>query len=457
MHQKYFHPKYYILFLILLTTGIVNTFSQILTKDDILLYEDIVYTVVDGHELKLDIAFPKYLETPTPVIVDIPGGAWRIINKSSEDAIFYATYGFIGVSIILRTSDIAIFPAAVHDCKTVIRWLRAHAEKYHIDPEKIGVTGFSSGGHLALLLGTSAGDDFLEGDGDYPDYSSSVQAVVDHFGPTDFMKMNDTTGLNLRDANDSFAENSPPSLFLGGPLLTKAELAGLANPVNYIDLEDPPIFIGHGEKDGMVIIKQSELLFEALKDAGVPTKFIRVKNAGHMYHPYKWDVDVSPSVADMNNFTIQWFEKWLGKPTINIAALQSKEKPQKLDSSINYPLYYKLTLNIPGKNKTSYCKGRFLIKSEGKIFVQGEINLSDLSTEEKRTFQQKVMLSGVDLSDKEILWNFQGEIFDSVINQKFESMYMQGVKFDNSIVGVGFHIYINEDTSFNIEKKVYRR
>ena len=198
--------------------------------------------------LKLDIAVPKHLNSPAPAIVDIPGGAWRRINKSTKDAVFYATYGFVGVSITHRTSDAAIFPAAVHDCKTAIRWLRANAEKYQINPDKIGVTGLSSGGHLAVLLETSAGENYLEGDGDYPEYSSSVQAVVDHFGPTNFMKMNDTTGLNLADSNDNFAENSAPSLFLGGPLQEKAELARLANPITYIDPEDPPTFIGHGEK-----------------------------------------------------------------------------------------------------------------------------------------------------------------------------------------------------------------
>jgi len=130
-----------------------NSLSQNLTKDDITLYKDIVYTVVDGHELKLDIAVPKYLESPAPAIVDIPGGAWRRINKSADDALYYAKFGFIGVSITHRTSDIAIFPAIVHDCKTAIRWLRAHAEEYHINPEKIGVTGFSSGGHLAAFSG----------------------------------------------------------------------------------------------------------------------------------------------------------------------------------------------------------------------------------------------------------------------------------------------------------------
>jgi acetyl esterase/lipase len=122
--------KTFVLLLSLLTAlSLVNAYSQILTKEDITVYKDIVYTIPDGNELKLDIAVPKYLKAPAPAIVDIPGGSWRVVNKLAEDALFYAKHGFIGVSITHRTSDIAIFPAAVHDCKTAIRWLRAHAKE----------------------------------------------------------------------------------------------------------------------------------------------------------------------------------------------------------------------------------------------------------------------------------------------------------------------------------------
>jgi acetyl esterase/lipase len=144
-----------------------EAYPQSLAEEDITLHRDVVFATVDGHELKLDIAVPKYLKAPAPAIVDIPGGAWRTIRKSAEDALFYAQYGFVGVSITHRTSDVAVFPAAVHDCKTAIRWLRAHAKEYDIDPARIGVTGFSSGGHLAALLGTSGGDPYLEGRGGY--------------------------------------------------------------------------------------------------------------------------------------------------------------------------------------------------------------------------------------------------------------------------------------------------
>lgn len=446
--------KFYLLLLFITATGFLYSKPQILNKEDIIIHEDIVYSIADGHELKLDIAVPRYLKAPAPAIVDIPGGAWRAVNKSVEDALFYAKYGFIGVSITHRTSDIAVFPAAVHDCKTVIRWLRAHAKDYNIDPDKIGVTGFSSGGHLAALLGTSGGDAFLEGNGGYQEYSSTVQAVVDHFGPTDFFKMNDS---ELTDRIDHFAADSPESLFLGGPLREKAEMARLANPITYVDSDDPPFFIGHGEKDGMVIINQSELLHEALVEAGVPTDFVRVKNADHMYRPYKWDAEVKPAVSEMNRMTIEWFQKWLGKPELDWARISSQKLKPAIQSLKETPLYYRLSIELPGKTEKSYCMGRFMVRGGGEILVRGNIEMRDLSSAEKRTFQKEFMITGADMIGEEIMWNFQGEIFDSELNEKFEIMYMQGEKYDSSLEGIGYRIRIKEDKTAGIEKQVYRK
>lgn len=343
--------------IVLLVASVAILFSQSgglqkLTADDIVIYKDIVYASIDGHELKLDLAVPKYLKTPAPAIVDFPGGAWRICNKSADDARFYAKYGFIGVSVEYRTSDIALFPAAVHDCKTAIRWLRAHAGNYQIDTGKIGVTGISAGGYLAAMLGTSSGDRYLEGAGGFPEYSSAVQAVVDHFGPTDFLTTIDTTGLGLRDFNnDQFSENSPAALFLGGIPSKLPEKARQASPITYIDPNDPPTLIGHGEKDGMVVITHSQLFFDALKKAGIPTEFVRVKNADHQYRPYRWDVSISPSVAEISERTIRWFQQWLGTPDLVVNMIQKVQKGRgQSDSSKNYRLYYKLIIDLPGKS-----------------------------------------------------------------------------------------------------------
>jgi acetyl esterase/lipase len=450
--RKTQHSLFSLLFITI--TGFLPALSQTLHEDDITVWKDIVYAVADGHELKLDIAVPKYLKAPAPAIVDIPGGAWRVIRKSPDDALFYAKYGFIGVSITHRTSDIAPFPAAVHDCKTVIRWLRAHAEKYHINPDKIGVTGFSSGGHLAVLLGTSGGDAFLEGHGGYEDYSSRVQAVVDHFGPTDFLKMNDT---DLPDRTDVFSPDSPPSLFLGGPLREKADLARLANPITYIDPKDPPVFIGHGEKDGMVVINQSEILYEALKKAGVPTTFVRVKNATHMYRPSKWNEDVNPTVETMNRMTVEWFEKWLGRPELDLTRIEHRKPKQEPSSGKKIPFSYRLTFEFPGEVTAGTCRGRFMVRAGQKILYRGNIQIDDLSSKDKQTFFQRFDIEEADLDGKEIMWNFQGEIYISLFDKPDQVMFMQSEKYDSDIEGVGYHFRINKDKTIDIEKKVYRK
>jgi len=182
-----------------------------------------------------------------------------------------------------------------------------------------------------------------------------------------------------------------------------------------------------------------------------------VKNADHMYRPYKWDVHVSPSIDEMNQLTIKWFEKWMGKPAINADLIPDRQTLKNSALLKKFPIYYKLTINIPGKTESSYCKGRFIILCEGETLAQGEIALDDLSTEEKRAFQQNFVLSGVDLREKEIMWNFRGEIFDSELKEKFETMYMQGEKYDNSIEGIGFHIQIEKNSKSNIiKKRVYR-
>ena len=158
-----------------------------------------------------------------PAVVHIHGGGFWGGSKSAHHAVRYAELGFVGVSINYRLSGLAPFPAAVHDCKAAIRWLRANAEKYHIDADHIGVWGTSTGGYLAAIMGTSGGDPYLEGYGGLPthtslrkyrqkeelfEFSSDVQAVVDHFGPTDFLKL----------GGNHTMPTSAESRFLGGQI-----------------------------------------------------------------------------------------------------------------------------------------------------------------------------------------------------------------------------------------------
>lgn len=281
--------------------------KTLVVPEHIQLDRDLLFDTIDGHELKLDIAYPKKGKEKLPAIVYIHGGGWEMGDKPTDRTLFFAENGFVCVAVQYRLSGVAKFPAAVHDCKTAIRWTRANAEKYGIDSDKIGVIGESAGGHLAALMGTSGGDTYLEGGGPHGEYSSSVQAVVDLFGPTDFARMAQASGTIDHDAADS-----PESKFLGKPVREVPELVKKANPITYIDAEDPPTLMIHGENDNLVPVQQSELLYSALTQAGVRARLVRVKNAGHGFSPSTQGAVVSPRLEEIEALEVQWFRDVFG-------------------------------------------------------------------------------------------------------------------------------------------------
>jgi acetyl esterase/lipase len=265
---------------------------------------DVVYADVDGHKLKLDIAYPKANQGKIPAILNFHGGGWLMGDKNPNEAIIEAQHGFVGISIQYRKTDVAKFPAAVHDCKTAVRWARANAKKYGIDPARIAVMGGSAGGYLAAIVGVSNGVPYLEGDGPYKEYSSSVQAAIDQFGPIDFARMNDVPGT----MNHNLA-SGPESQFIGKPVQEAPDLVKKANPITYVDANDPPILIMHGEKDLDVIIQQSELFYEALIKSGVKTRFVRVQNAGHGFTPVPEGAIISPSKEEIEKIQWEWLKE----------------------------------------------------------------------------------------------------------------------------------------------------
>jgi acetyl esterase/lipase len=277
--------------------------------DNITVQEIIVYASVNGYDLTLDLASPKNLAKAVPAIVHIHGGGWQSGRKNLQQAVSYAREGFVAVSIDYRLSGVAKFPAGVHDCKAAIRWVRANAKKYLINPDQIGVVGSSAGGHLSVLLGTSGGDPYLEGNLGNNQFSSTVQCVVDKWGPTDFLRMDDVPGNILH-----LGPDSPEARWIGGQITQHPDLVKKANPITYIDSNDPPILIIHGEADPTVIINQSELLYEALQGAGIETKFIRVKNAGHGLRPIPQEATISPSRENVWSMEIEWFKRILKFP-----------------------------------------------------------------------------------------------------------------------------------------------
>ncbi len=240
--------------------------------------KDLVYARVGRRELHLDLYLPEKAKRPLPVVCWVHGGGWKSGSKEGGGpAVALVARGYAVASIEYRLSGEAKFPAAVADCKAAIRWLRANADKYGLDPKRFGAWGSSAGGHLVALLGT-AGDDVKLFDlhKEHLDQSAEVQAVCDWFGPTDFLRMND-----FPSRIDHLAPDSPESQFIGGPVLENRDKCRQASPLTYVTPDDPPFLIMHGDKDNVVPYNQSELLYEALKKAGVEVTLYCVKGGGH--------------------------------------------------------------------------------------------------------------------------------------------------------------------------------
>lgn len=242
---------------------------------DVELVRDVEYGSAAGRALLLDLARPKQHapEGLLPAFVYMHGGAWESGGKEdgAPAICYYAQHGFAAASVGYRLSGEAQFPAQVEDCKCAVRFLRANAATYGIDPLRIGAMGASSGGHLAAMLGLT-GEGKFEGDGGWGHFSSSVCAVCDLFGVSDFLQMprrHDPGAL------------SATARFLGGTIDEIRDHYAEASPVTYVHAGAPPFLLIHGDADELVPLRQSELLRDALKRAGADVTFHVVKGAGH--------------------------------------------------------------------------------------------------------------------------------------------------------------------------------
>ncbi|MEM7477525.1 MAG: alpha/beta hydrolase fold domain-containing protein, partial [Planctomycetota bacterium] len=176
-------------------------------------FRNLIYEIVGDRELPLDLYIPKH-DKPLPLVIWIHGGGWKSGSKNGINRCRkLLEHGYALASVEYRLSGEAIFPAAVEDCKAAVSFLRLNAKKYQLDPKRFGAWGSSAGGHLVAMLGTTSDGDDFDTHPVCKQASSSVQAVCNYFGPSDFLRMNDIPGKIDHDADDS-----PESLFLGGPI-----------------------------------------------------------------------------------------------------------------------------------------------------------------------------------------------------------------------------------------------
>lgn len=247
--------------------------------------QDVRYGAALGPSNLLDVYLPDPPDADSaplrPLLVWIHGGGWQAGTKEGCPGLAMVPRGYAMASINYRYSQEAPFPAQIHDCKGAIRFLRARASEYHIDPARVGVWGASAGGHLVALLGTTNGMKDLEGTvGGNLKQSSDVQCVADWFGPTDFVQFHAHAAA---DASTLPGDVVGPMLLklFGGTVEEKHDLAVLASPIAHISKSNPPMLIQQGDKDPLVPAAQSQTFYDALKAAGVDATLEIIPGAGH--------------------------------------------------------------------------------------------------------------------------------------------------------------------------------
>ena len=236
---------------------------------------DVEFCKGGGHPLLLDWYIPKERpHKPSPVVIWIHGGGWVGSDKSENQIpVFLSARGWMVASINYRLSGEATFPAAIEDCKCAIRYVRANAAKYEIDPQRIGLVGSSAGAHLSLLAGLADEKAGLEGTGGWPGVSSRVAAVASLKGVSDF-----TVGHKAFQDGQGIA----PSRFLGGTMEEKPEAYRKASPLTWLSPDDPPILLLHGDDDTTVPYDQSVKLKKAYDKLGLHAELVPIAGATHL-------------------------------------------------------------------------------------------------------------------------------------------------------------------------------
>ena len=270
----------------------------------------IEYSNPDDQHLQLNMARPKAGDGPFPAVICIHGGGFRAGKREGYDGLCMrlAQHGYVAMTVSYRLAPKYPFPAAIHDVKAAVRWARANAAKYHIDPARIGVTGGSAGGHLAQFLGVTGDVKEFEGSGGNADQSSKVACVVNVYGPSDFTR---SYGKSV-DA----AEVLP--LFLGGNLETARPQHIRASPLNWVTPNAAPTLCIHGTDDRYVAHEQAEWMVDRLRACGVEADLLTLPGAGHGFK--------GKDAETAENSSIAFFDRHLKRKSVRASEATPSKK-----------------------------------------------------------------------------------------------------------------------------------
>ena len=263
--------------------------------DSVVWTPGIEYSNPDETHLQLNLARPKTGEGPFPAVLCIHGGGFRAGKRDTYDTLCVqlAERGYVAATITYRLAPQHKFPAAVHDTKAAVRWLRANAKTYKINPDRIGVTGGSAGGHLAQFLAVTANVPQFEGKGGNSGQSSHVDCVVNVYGPSDFTQ---SYGKSV-DAHEVLP------LWFGGNLETARALHIQGSPLYWVTPNSAPTLCIHGTEDKYVAHEQAEWLVTRLKAANVEAELLTLPGAGHGFK--------GPDAAKAEAAMLAFFDKHL--------------------------------------------------------------------------------------------------------------------------------------------------
>ncbi|MEM8886252.1 MAG: alpha/beta hydrolase [Planctomycetota bacterium] len=257
--------------LLLALAGCARSFLD--DPSNVAFHRDLTYATVDGEEMQLDLLVPRAPVEPPTLIVWVHGGSWKYGTRRDIRIDWLVERGYAVASPSYRFAQDASWPAQLHDLKAAVRWLRAHGETYGYRTDRIAAAGMSAGGHLALMLSLTNGEN-AGALGDHLEQSSDVQGVIAYYAPTDLAYWG-----RFQSSNRSSA---PIPMLLGAAPRDDPERAKAASPIYRVGPKSPPALLVHGDEDSIVPVDQSRRLHERYASIGRPSQLVIVEGAGHV-------------------------------------------------------------------------------------------------------------------------------------------------------------------------------